>query len=68
LEPAHFITLAESLTGTPVKDLADMDHEILGQLLADDARAIGHSQFNELLLKDRKLTNCFWNFYRREDG
>jgi hypothetical protein len=61
----HFIRLAGGLTGTPVKDVTSTDRDILGQLLGDDARTIGHSQLNELLLlvnKDR-MERAFFDYF-----
>ncbi len=63
-----FITLAERLTGTPVKDISPTDRGILGQLLAEDDRPIGHSQLNELLLlvnKDR-MERAFFEYFFHE--
>jgi len=60
-----FRQLAESLTGTPVKELTDGDESCLNGILADDNRVIHCSQFNELLLlvnKDR-VSECFFNHF-----
>jgi hypothetical protein len=65
LDAAQFITLIERLTGTPVKDVTATDRAILGKLLGDDARPIGHSQLNELLLlanKDR-MNRAFFDYF-----
>jgi hypothetical protein len=66
LDADHFIRLAERLTGTPVKDVTATDRGILNGLLGDDARPIGHSQLNELLLlvnKDRMERAFFDHFF-----
>jgi hypothetical protein len=65
LDADQFIMLAERLTGTPVKDITPTDRAILAQLLAEDARSIGHSQLNELLLlvnKDR-MERAFFDYF-----
>jgi hypothetical protein len=65
VDAEHFIRLAERLTGTPVKELTPTDREILGKLLSDDGRSIGHSQLNELLLlvnKDR-MERAFFDYF-----
>jgi hypothetical protein len=65
LDADQFITLAERLTGTPVKSVEETDRKILGRLLAEDARSIGHSQLNELLLlvnKDR-MERAFFDYF-----
>lgn len=65
MEADHFIKLVEGLTGTPPKDVSATDREILGALLADDGKSIGHSQLNELLLlvnKDR-TERPFFDFF-----
>jgi hypothetical protein len=52
----EFISLAEQLTGTPVKGCTQKEHELLDSMLADDGQSIDQSQLNELLLlvnKDR---------------
>lgn len=67
MDADNFIRLAEGLTGTAVKPVTATDREILGSLLADDDRPIGHSQLNELLLlvnKDRMERACFDYFFR----
>jgi len=64
-----FLSLAEFLTGTPVKDVTDTDCACLTGILQDDARAIDCSQFNELLLlvnKDR-VSECFFEYFFGED-
>src|SRR4051812_29262256 len=56
LDADAFLLLAEALTGTPVKEVTDIDRTFLNSVLADDARTIDCSQLNELLLlvnKDR---------------
>ena len=65
MEADSFIRLAERLTGTPVKELTPTDREILGNLLVDESRSIGHSQLNELLLlvnKDR-MERPFFDYF-----
>jgi hypothetical protein len=65
LDADHFIRLAGGLTGTPVKEITATDRDILGQLLGDDGRTIGHSQLNELLLlvnKDR-MERAFFDYF-----
>jgi len=66
LDANQFIRLAEGLTGTPVKDVTATDRQILDSLLAEEARPIGHSQLNELLLlvnKDRMERGLFDYFF-----
>lgn len=61
----QFISLAEGLTGTPVKDVTATVRSLLDQLLADETKAIGHSQLNELLLlvnKDR-MERAFFDYF-----
>lgn len=65
MDADHFIRLAGGLTGTPVKDITATDRDVLGQLLGDDGRTIGHSQLNELLLlvnKDR-MERAFFDYF-----
>ena len=65
MEADRFIQLVGGLTGTPVKDVTPTDRELLGQLLGDDGRTIGHSQLNELLLlvnKDR-MERAFFDYF-----
>jgi hypothetical protein len=60
-----FLTLAEHLTGTPVKEVTESDRQCLRGILADETRQIHCSQFNELLLlvnKDR-VTECFFKHF-----
>lgn len=47
---AEFITLAEHLTGTPVKASRPDEEALLDSMLKNESRPIDHSQFNELLL------------------
>lgn len=65
MDADHFIQLVGGLTGTPVKDVTPTDRQVLGQLLGDDDRTIGHSQLNELLLlvnKDR-MERAFFDYF-----
>jgi len=67
VDVATFQILAESLTGTPVKDLSNRDTAFLGQILQDDEREIDYSQLNELLLlvnKDRMGLPFFTQFFQ----
>src|SRR5438309_5586978 len=45
-----FITLAEYLTGTPVKACGPEETALLDSMLKNERRPIDYSQFNELLL------------------
>ncbi len=61
----EFKTLAENLTGTPVKETTTTDEEILTGLLSDQSKPVGHSQLNELLLlvnKDR-MERPFYDYF-----
>jgi len=65
LDADQFTRLAKTLTGKPVKDVSNADREILTRLLSDEARSIGHSQLNELLLlvnKDR-MERAFFDYF-----
>jgi hypothetical protein len=64
--PEDFLRFAAQLTGTEVKDEAQIDRESLAAILSDDARAIDCSQLNELLLlvhKDRVEQPFFDHFF-----
>lgn len=64
--PDDFAALLESLTGTPVKDLSDVDKGHLKSVLADESRELGCSQLNELLLlanKDRVERPFFEHYF-----
>lgn len=66
MDGGRFIELVEGLTGTPVKDVTETDRALLGELLAEDGKPIGHSQLNELLLlvnKDRMGRPFFDRFF-----
>lgn len=66
MDVATFRSLAEGLTGTPVKDLTESDEAFLTQILQNDEREIDCSQFNELLLlinKDRIEPAFFLRFF-----
>jgi len=65
LDADQFLRLTEGLTGTPAKDVSDTDRGVLTTLLADEARPIGFSQLNELLLlvnKDR-MERAFYDYF-----
>lgn len=65
MDAGKFISLVEGLTGTPVKHTTSTDLALLGDLLADDTRPIGHTQLNELLLlvnKDR-MERFFFDYF-----
>ncbi len=67
LDAATFRSLAEALTGTPVKELTARDEAFLGQILQDGERQIDCSQINELLLlvnKDRMEPPFFDRFFQ----
>lgn len=62
MTPDVFRSLAERLTGTPIKGVGPSDLSLLAQIVADDDRQIDHSQLNELLLlvnKDRMAKPMF---------
>lgn len=61
----QFCSLAQRLTGTPVKNLTARDRSFLEQVLSDSSREISCAQFNELLLlvsKDR-VEQPFFNYF-----
>lgn len=66
MEIEQFERLLECLTGTPVKDLSASERQFLSVALSNDNKAIGWSQFNELLLianKDRVERPFFQYFF-----
>jgi hypothetical protein len=65
----EFKRAAQNLTGTPVKDVQQIDYQCLREILADDGRPIDCSQFNELLLlvnKDRIERPFFDHFFTEQ--
>jgi len=65
MTPDAFYRIIERLTGTPVKEVESAAQATLAEILSDETRTFGVSQFNELLLlvnKDR-VTRAFYDTF-----